>query len=127
MVQWKTDIQVNDLSNSNPSITEVRTIEEIVRMSQKRRTRRRFSPEQKVAILKRYEITGSVEPSPHGGGKPPKLTSEQREIVQVSKIAWSCGYDDAQSSVTRPLGILNGSVTCRDEVGKVREVKLANQ
>ncbi len=50
-------------------------------MSQKRRTRRRFSPEQKVAILKRYEITGSVEPSPHGGGKPPKLTSEQREIV----------------------------------------------
>ena len=32
-------------------------------------------------LLKRYEITGSVEPSPHGGGKPPKLTSEQREIV----------------------------------------------
>ncbi len=32
-------------------------------------------------LLKRYETTGSVEPSPHGGGKPPKLTSEQREIV----------------------------------------------
>ena len=32
-------------------------------------------------LLKRYQATGSVAPSPHGGGKPPKLNSEQIKIV----------------------------------------------
>ena len=32
-------------------------------------------------LLHRYEKTGSVEPSPHGGGKPPKLPPQQKEIV----------------------------------------------
>ena len=32
-------------------------------------------------LLKRYEATGSVEPKPHGGGKPAKLNPQQIEIV----------------------------------------------
>ncbi len=36
-------------------------------------------------LLKRYEGTGSVEPSPHGGGKPPKLTSKQLTTLTVNR------------------------------------------
>jgi len=32
-------------------------------------------------LLKRYEATASVEPNPHGGGKPPLLNSRQIEIL----------------------------------------------
>ena len=32
-------------------------------------------------LLKRYESTGSVEPNPHGGGKVPKLNSQQIDVV----------------------------------------------
>ena len=32
-------------------------------------------------LLKRYEATGSVEPKPHGGGKPAKINPQQIEIV----------------------------------------------
>ncbi len=32
-------------------------------------------------LLHRYKKTGNVKPSPHGGGKPPKLTPQQKEIV----------------------------------------------
>lgn len=32
-------------------------------------------------LLKRYESTGSVEPSPHGGGKAQSLNSEQIDVV----------------------------------------------
>ncbi|VEP16401.1 transposase [Hyella patelloides LEGE 07179] len=32
-------------------------------------------------LFKRYEATGSVEPSPHGGAKPRKLNPQQVEIV----------------------------------------------
>lgn len=32
-------------------------------------------------LLKRYESTGSVEPSPHGGGKALKLNSQQIDVV----------------------------------------------
>ncbi|MDZ4877539.1 MAG: IS630 family transposase ISMae26 [Chroococcidiopsis cubana SAG 39.79] len=32
-------------------------------------------------LLKRYEATASVEPTPHGGGKPPLLNSQQIEIL----------------------------------------------
>ena len=33
-------------------------------------------------LLKRYEATASVEPNPHGGGKPPLLNSQQIEILE---------------------------------------------
>ena len=33
-------------------------------------------------LLKRYEATASVEPEPHGGGKPPLLNSQQIEILE---------------------------------------------
>jgi transposase len=32
-------------------------------------------------LLKRYEVTTSVEPNPHGGGKPPLLNSQQIDIL----------------------------------------------
>jgi transposase len=32
-------------------------------------------------LLKRYEAYSSVEPTPHGGGKPPKINSQQIEIL----------------------------------------------
>lgn len=32
-------------------------------------------------LLKRYEATASMEPKPHGGGKQPKLNSQQIDIV----------------------------------------------
>jgi transposase len=32
-------------------------------------------------LLKRYEATASVEPNPHGGGKPPLLNCQQIEIL----------------------------------------------
>ena len=33
------------------------------------------------SLLKRYEAYSSVEPKPHGGGKPPKINSQQIEIL----------------------------------------------
>ncbi|WP_407646649.1 helix-turn-helix domain-containing protein [Gloeocapsopsis crepidinum] len=33
-------------------------------------------------LLKRYEATVSVEPNPHGGGKPPLLNAQQIEILE---------------------------------------------
>jgi transposase len=33
-------------------------------------------------LLKRYEATVSVEPNPHGGGKPPLLNSRKIEILE---------------------------------------------
>jgi transposase len=33
-------------------------------------------------LLKRYEATASVEPNPHGGGKPPLLKSQHIEILE---------------------------------------------
>ncbi len=33
-------------------------------------------------LLKRYEATASVEPNPHGGGKPPLLNSRKIEILE---------------------------------------------
>jgi transposase len=35
-------------------------------------------------LLKRYEVTQSVEPSPHGGGKPPSVNDQQ--LNQVSQL-----------------------------------------
>jgi transposase len=32
-------------------------------------------------LLRRYETTKSIDPLPHGGGKPPLIDSEQLEIV----------------------------------------------
>ena len=32
-------------------------------------------------LFKRYEATKSVEPLPHGGGKPPLINSQQLEII----------------------------------------------
>ncbi len=34
-------------------------------------------------LLKRYHQSGTVEPKPHGGGKPAKLTQEQMVIVKI--------------------------------------------
>lgn len=33
-------------------------------------------------LLRRYEVIKSVEPLPHGGGKPPLIDSKQLEIVK---------------------------------------------
>lgn len=33
-------------------------------------------------LLKRYKVTASVEPNPHGGGKPLLLNSQQIEILE---------------------------------------------
>jgi transposase len=33
-------------------------------------------------LVRRYEATGTVEPSPHGGGKPPKLDPARLDIVR---------------------------------------------
>jgi len=33
-------------------------------------------------LLKRYEAMASVEPKPHGGGKPPLLNSQQIDVLR---------------------------------------------
>ncbi len=33
-------------------------------------------------LLRRYEVTKSIEPLPHGGGKPPLIDAEQLNIVK---------------------------------------------
>ena len=33
-------------------------------------------------LLRRYEATNSIDPLPHGGGKPPLINSEQLNIVK---------------------------------------------
>jgi transposase len=33
-------------------------------------------------LLRRYEATKSIEPLPHGGGKPPLIEAEQLDIVK---------------------------------------------
>ncbi len=33
-------------------------------------------------LLRRYDVTNSIEPLPHGGGKPPLIDSQQLNLVK---------------------------------------------
>lgn len=66
-------------------------------------------------LLKRYKATQSVEPSPHGGGKPPRVHPQQLNLVsQLVEENNDATLDQLCASLQEKTGIKTSVLTmCR--------------
>ena len=72
MKPYSTDIRTKIIETKNETNESIQQLAERFRVSYSFVNR----------LLRRYEATKSIEPLPHGGGKPPLIESEQLNIVE---------------------------------------------